>query len=1153
LDFDIDISSCQSTTNGMSSTNGSSKYYSTSNSILTGSNAYIPDAQNYPFSQIEYTPDNTGRIRAQGGVGSQHQLGSSHETKYYYGKPQQIELDRLFGSEVGYASHYKKNMVIDPNGQISISYLDQEGRVIATALAGDNPINVSSISSKPNSPNIIEADLLAKDANGISTQNLVNIAYTELNYYAQLLVSEPGNHIFNYGMTPMTYDSECISNICFDCIYDLKIEIRDECNSIIHNQIVTIGGPTLDKTCGEAYFSQPLESFTLNLGVGNYHVLKTLSVNKKGYEYYLKEYLDPINNSCIPNLENLIEEEKLKLDYEGCEITCEECVNDLGSMDDFTVSGKGSKEAWEELYKECIAPCENTNLCESIFTMLLADVSPGGQYAEYYDTLKNIISPSDFPLSIFNYNNVLPDGNLNSNDPNSAFWRNPYFNNGISVTPGYYEADGLTRSKILLNTLPNNQGYSPSANVTFMENGLTYCYPENLTNERDFIALWKPNWAYSLLNYHPEYCYYQWCENNLNKSISQHGLTSLQFNDKIIESETWVNANNTFGDITQMNTLLDSDPYFNAPNRSTQKTNLLARLNNYENSSLNALEVATLMILCPSHYGNNSLPNSCTDYSIATTDQKNLIWNNYKNLYISQKLFIIDDDAHQDIKNDNLCNKGVNNCIENSNFIFSNSKLSLNEFISNSNTKICEYSTYSYYVNKTRRFSMLMTLDSSLDEKAKYNRYYYGKMCPRDEDFLNFIKAIANSGNFNSVTPFPIHTFTEYTPELNKAVYEPSIIGTNYHKFEWLTNSPSINKLDITLNPTIGGFPSTNKFINLDAPTINFTTTNIVDVIKYKFSRKQLVPPPAPPSFIYLFELTVLGSDGLIHNITCQTNIEIGECEFEDDCKITDYGNSIANLISGLSINGQLNTSTAINLESNYPSLTTRFIRNNVGGTNNNLTWQMVSAGVFKIKQSGAASSSNDIDLNFLSYSPSTFNSSMINQIRYITDVRPVTNNINSNFNITAWYSASGSAPYSKVVIACSISRGKISNCYNPVSYTCDNIQLQATRDIEVLIKELISQKPTTTLNLNNMNSYTRLLESYMGKNENVELQIPIYNDNQILFEILGKNNTGDILNKTTISLYRKNFRIFYCKMAVWMILMMLGYFILTEKELIKE
>src|SRR5690349_450261 len=94
------------------------------------------------------TFDNTGRIRRQSGVGTEHKIGSGRETEYFYLQPTQEELNRLFGYKVGHKSHYKKNMVVDANGQVSISYLDPQGRVIATALAGGNKTSFDSLASE---------------------------------------------------------------------------------------------------------------------------------------------------------------------------------------------------------------------------------------------------------------------------------------------------------------------------------------------------------------------------------------------------------------------------------------------------------------------------------------------------------------------------------------------------------------------------------------------------------------------------------------------------------------------------------------------------------------------------------------------------------------------------------------------------------------------------------------------------------------------------------------------------------------------------------------------------------------------------------------------------------------------------------------------
>src|SRR5690554_1817939 len=146
----FDLSSGQSCSVGadsMSTGNGSSQYYSSSNPNQALHQAYVPDAKGYPFQQVEYTPDNTGRINRQGGVGPEFQLGSGKETRYLYGNPNQLELNRLFGSEVGYSEHYKKNAVIDANGQVSVSYLDISDKVIATAIAGESPQNMEELES----------------------------------------------------------------------------------------------------------------------------------------------------------------------------------------------------------------------------------------------------------------------------------------------------------------------------------------------------------------------------------------------------------------------------------------------------------------------------------------------------------------------------------------------------------------------------------------------------------------------------------------------------------------------------------------------------------------------------------------------------------------------------------------------------------------------------------------------------------------------------------------------------------------------------------------------------------------------------------------------------------------------------------------------
>ena len=111
---------CFTRAGGLNTASGAGQYYSPNNSFIGDPQYYFtkytPDSRGrltdankaYPLTLTEYMADNTGRIRRQGGVGYDFQIGGGHDTRYYYGKPLQSELDRMFGMEVGYASHYLK-------------------------------------------------------------------------------------------------------------------------------------------------------------------------------------------------------------------------------------------------------------------------------------------------------------------------------------------------------------------------------------------------------------------------------------------------------------------------------------------------------------------------------------------------------------------------------------------------------------------------------------------------------------------------------------------------------------------------------------------------------------------------------------------------------------------------------------------------------------------------------------------------------------------------------------------------------------------------------------------------------------------------------------------------------------------------------------
>jgi hypothetical protein len=122
---------------GLGTLDQANLYYG-ANTSATGFDAYVPTAGGFAYSRTWFKNDGSNRLKKQSGVGTTHKMGSGHEVSYFYGSPDsQDQIDALFGNDVGNVSHYQKNMVVDANGQATISYLDQEGRTIATALAGD--------------------------------------------------------------------------------------------------------------------------------------------------------------------------------------------------------------------------------------------------------------------------------------------------------------------------------------------------------------------------------------------------------------------------------------------------------------------------------------------------------------------------------------------------------------------------------------------------------------------------------------------------------------------------------------------------------------------------------------------------------------------------------------------------------------------------------------------------------------------------------------------------------------------------------------------------------------------------------------------------------------------------------------------------------
>lgn len=548
-DFDLDAAACQQTiVSEMSTASGAAHYYSPS-SLATNysiNKDFIPNANGYPFAQVVYEPDNTGRIKMQSGVGREHRISgidelqlpntnsylNSHESKFFYVKPSQEELFLLFGNEVGDASHYTKEVVQDPNGQVSIAIKNLSGNVIATALAGPNT----------NTPNLLPIDGNKVVDNSIRTLNLdyksiINNSDNALMYAESFEITAASNYTIEYNVSPEIFQDPCLSNICFTCVYDLSIKLIDECgNEMIPNGPITrkvgnVESTNINTSCSTIVFNLTPQPISIPLPIGKYTLIKTLTVNEASFKEYESLYLN--NTACVKTLEDFEEEELAKIDLRFCNYTCETCEEDVVKwqhlIDSITTvySNDPTNEGYlkekkrlllNEQYQEdwCGNICDNKTICEDLERSILMDVSPGGQYA------------------LFDINDMIAgDANSVLNQNNTGSFRTPQTTAGNN----YYNPLG----EIELIEVKNNYPEPNVTNYTYFDktgatwsSGTKYIKPQDLKDLATFLNFWEPYWAKSLMHLHPEYCFLTKCKDIEGTYIYNQQMDNIETSESAL-------------------------------------------------------------------------------------------------------------------------------------------------------------------------------------------------------------------------------------------------------------------------------------------------------------------------------------------------------------------------------------------------------------------------------------------------------------------------------------------------------------------------------------------------------------------------------------------------------------------------------------------
>ncbi|MFT6128712.1 MAG: RHS repeat-associated protein, partial [Neolewinella sp.] len=607
----VEEGACKELAPEMGAAAGAGKFYSSSNA-RPENNAFVPDAESYPFSVSRFTADNTGRIRRQGGVGSTLQAGSEHDTRYYYGKANQWELDRLFGINVGNASHYEKRMVIDPNGQASVSYVDAKGRTIATALAGERPDQLDPITSylaaskmQPIQVSILnnireEDAVMATYSILVDTEQEYDLCYAlgKAEFATGCCLPDQDNPNSAEGEEDMAEKSRnktfAPTSTCPSCTYDLVITLTGDCDfqpvEFIRSGITNLG----DLLNCQGAASAELQD--LLLPVGEYHLSKKLTVNDAAIDAAMEDYLN--NAECIQTEQQFIEAFLADVDISGC-APCD-CPTTP-----FPGGGTGIGKRGED--DRCEEYCATVSPCEVQYRLMAGDLVPGGQYARF-DVVSGTEYNASDPLSIFNPDNPALIGTPLAGQP-------------------YYQQITYGTAMVNINGLPLN--------------------PEQLT-VKQFVENFSDDWIPFLIDYHPEKCLLDECITSTDSVVVAAEYSSNGWDVRMREARTYAQAaaqpffsdQNDFDSYATLRSMVDLDPYFILnPEQKSEFNWVILSDEAADNDTRNDI----LHIMQTSMEGLFGDANGNWSFDAAPTYQKDIAWLTLRELYLGKKALFLEE------------------------------------------------------------------------------------------------------------------------------------------------------------------------------------------------------------------------------------------------------------------------------------------------------------------------------------------------------------------------------------------------------------------------------------------------------------------------------------------------------------------------------
>ena len=930
LDFEKNGTECFAGIDSMQKSFGSSNYYSEKDSAgftAMGYQSYLPNAGGYPFVVREYERDERNIIKREIGPGKDFILNEKGKT-YFYTGASQAQLSRMFGSQVGNASHYRMNSITDENGQMNNSYLDSKGRVIATSVTGKTA-NTMDVSDRPDTSMLTEylLNVKYKSPTGSGEGELLSITGKDKDYtngfgnrvYKEdFMVGAKMNYTFRYNKDSIMYeDNKCLNSL-ISCKFKPDVRI-----TFIDNN--KCGKSEIFLDTRDAVNTYPMEmnkDYTRFLDEGSYSIMREMWIRQDEIDACRNKYLTSKDTCLIMQLSSF----KPNFNCDSCEVKCEECLpvaNDPALQQNL-VKDPVTPEDVAKGANMCKDNCEEKTECNVVFSLLQMDIMPRGQYCKLKD---DGTRDENAILSVLSSSNPIWD---RQTAWTGDAWRKPILVESVKDGAGYkvdttrkgYYNDIGQRDSILAyspNGLDIRAKFSTNKLVTVGER--QYGFPEDLLSVDDFLVLYKDNadnWGRSLVRFHPEFCKYEQCV--------QTRMISFGFENKInnMDYETFPDTINSYmicktgcncSSANRNYPLLDMDPYFALPGHSVQKDTMTARLGNYNGTGKNVLELIAVL-----GESNDKIDWNQTDmdelqadiynkyYQTGTENEEinSLKWQTYRGIYMAMK---------NKIEKENAMPQCDCNCIGNADYRAVNPVYADNIYPKNAeNSKYypCIYQTltiYNQYGNMTRRIMDDVQKDM-LEDSTKNNADLIQKMklmrenelysqtgqCASADDLGNIIKDqlvnIKKSYQTNSRINSQLLKNSNLRELLSTLNAEVATTSNPIHYYSWnlvekTDTTFKVNIVSAYKDGTLSPVTSTSAYISLKIENYDgaqmYNWDSILDVRTLLFNN---VTPGSNPK-VYRFSMTanvvLNGPNRKNTTISGETNLNINNCMDDAD------------------------------------------------------------------------------------------------------------------------------------------------------------------------------------------------------------------------------------------------------------------------------